>query len=349
MNPSEQQQQQTNGAALPEAKQRPTSSRLGFDISDLEISREVSARLVDMEVRIRDFELNQREGAVYAACSIIPDSFKNNTANCSIALNMAHRIGVDPLMVMQNLYIVHGRPSWSAQFLIAAFNSSGGYGPIQYRFSGAPNTDTYGCIAYAMAKNGTRAEGPLVTWAMAKAEGWTTKTDKHGNLISKWLTMPELMFRYRAATFLVRTVAPEITMGFLTAEEIIDRGADAELTMDSETEMTGVREGTLADQRKVAGEKIAALTAQATAQRTPVTDAPAPTPEPTKPRFRLEIEAAIKMLGSYGIALLGDNGFENADQIPENQADAIMAVLDEAIAKAAASKSSSKLQFGGKK
>ena len=51
---------------------------------------------------------------------------------------------------------------------------------------------------------------------MAKSEGWYNKTG------SKWKTMPELMMRYRAATFLIRSVAPEIALGFQTTEEAID-------------------------------------------------------------------------------------------------------------------------------
>lgn len=34
--------------------------------------------------------------------------------------------------------------------------------------------------------------------------------------------MPQLMMQYRAAAFLIRTVAPEISMGLHTAEEIED-------------------------------------------------------------------------------------------------------------------------------
>ena len=51
---------------------------------------------------------------------------------------------------------------------------------------------------------------------MAKAEGWI---DKAG---SKWKTMPELMRRYRAASFFTKQFAPEVSMGLQTIEEIID-------------------------------------------------------------------------------------------------------------------------------
>ena len=42
---------------------------------------------------------------------------------------------------------------------------------------------------------GDRIEGPTVTIAMAKAEGW------YGRSGSKWPTMPDLMLSYRSAAF----------------------------------------------------------------------------------------------------------------------------------------------------
>ena len=63
---------------------------------------------------------------------------------------------------------------------------------------------------------GERIEGPKVSIQMARDEGWATK---NGN---KWKTMPELMLMYRAAAFLIRTYAPEISMGLRTDDEIID-------------------------------------------------------------------------------------------------------------------------------
>jgi hypothetical protein len=132
-----------------------------------------------------------------------------------IAQNMASRMGADPLMVMQNLYIVHGKPGWSAQFLIACFNSCGRFSSIKYRFGG--EGDDYGCVAYAKElATGEEVSGVRVTIGMAKAEGWSTKAG------SKWKTMPELMLRYRAATFLVRCTAPEIGLGLMTSEELAD-------------------------------------------------------------------------------------------------------------------------------
>jgi hypothetical protein len=161
------------------------------------------------------WELAQRIGRAFAASTLVPQAYQGNLANCIVALEMANRMGASPLMVMQNLYIVHGSPSWSSKFLIASFNQCGRFSAMRYAWS----ADRKACRAWAVEKaTGERIEGPEVSMAMAQAEGWSTKSG------SKWKTMPELMLMYRAAAFLIRTYAPEISMGLRTEEESIDMG-----------------------------------------------------------------------------------------------------------------------------
>lgn len=148
--------------------------------------------------------------------SIVPQSYRDNIADSVIALEMANRIGANPLAVMQNLYIVHGRPAWSSQFLISCINASGKFSPLRYKMTGTRGSDEWGCFAWAVDKSGERLEGPEVTIGTAKAEGWLQKNG------SKWKTMPELMLRYRAATLFARLFAPELTMGIQTDDEVID-------------------------------------------------------------------------------------------------------------------------------
>ena len=165
----------------------------------------------------------EKRSAMLARSTMIPESFRNNPSNCLIALDIALRLQTSPLMVMQNLYIVQGRPSWSGQFLIACINKSGLFKtPLRFKFSGQENTDEYGCVAYAIDKNGETLESTKITVAMAKKEKWWNKKDKNGFEISKWQSMPQQMFQYRAAAFFARTYCPEITMGLMTQEEVID-------------------------------------------------------------------------------------------------------------------------------
>ena len=66
---------------------------------------------------------------VLAGSDLIPQHFRGKKENCLIALNMAQRMQADPLMVMQNLVIVHGNPTFEAKFAIACFNATGKYSP----------------------------------------------------------------------------------------------------------------------------------------------------------------------------------------------------------------------------
>ena len=163
------------------------------------------------------FEALQRLGKMFAQSALVPEIYRGNIANCSIAVEMALRMRMNPIMVMQNLYMVHGNPSWASKFLIASFNQTGRFSSIRYRWVGQPGSKERGCVAWAKEKStGEVVESPLVDWKMVEAEGWSSKKG------SKWLTMPDLMFMYRAAAFLVRTTAPELTMGLQTAEESRD-------------------------------------------------------------------------------------------------------------------------------
>lgn len=166
---------------------------------------------------LQSFELLQRAAKALAASSLLPQQFQGNLPNCIIALEMAQRIGASPLMVCQNLYVVHGRPGWSAKFLIASFNQCGRFSSIRYDWCGEKNADSWGCRAWATElKTKERIEGPWITIELSKKEGWYAKTG------SKWQSIPELMLMYRSAAWLVNTHAPEISMGLNTAEELSD-------------------------------------------------------------------------------------------------------------------------------
>lgn len=166
-----------------------------------------------------NFDAAQRMAMALSRSSLVPTAYqgKDGLPNCLIAMEMANRIGASVFMVMQNLDIIHNRPSWRSTFLIATVNTSGRFSPLRYRFQGGEGTDEWGCRAYAAdLENGEECEGPLVTISMAKAEGWYQKKG------SKWQTLPELMLRYRAAAFWTRVYAPELSMGMHTADEVQD-------------------------------------------------------------------------------------------------------------------------------
>jgi hypothetical protein len=163
------------------------------------------------------FVTAQRMATALSASTVVPKEYQGNVANCLVALELAHRVGVSPLMVMQNTDIIHGRPSWKSTFIIAAVNGCGLYAPLRFEFSGTG--DEWGCVAVTTdLRSGEVVRGPRISIAMSKAEGWFGKSG------SKWKTMPELMLQYRSAAFFGRLYIPHILQGMHSTDEYEDIG-----------------------------------------------------------------------------------------------------------------------------
>ena len=167
------------------------------------------------------FSLALRMADSLAKSTIVPKTYQNNPSNCMIAIEMASRINTSPMMVMQNLYIVNGSPAWSSQWIIAMINNSKRYKTeLKFDLQYDNNGQLYSCQAWAEDYSGNKVVGPTITMKMAQDEGWIGKSG------SKWRTMPEVMIRYRAASFFGRLNCPDMIMGIYSQEEVIDGFGD---------------------------------------------------------------------------------------------------------------------------
>ena len=161
---------------------------------------------------IESFRESYKLASVFAKSSLVPQQYQGKTEDCAIAVDMAERMGVTPLMVMQNLYVVKGKPSWSGQACMSFIKAK--YGDAMPIYTGERGTDSRGCYVRVRTPEGEIIEGTEVTIAMAKAEGWMNN--------SKWKNMPEQMLAYRAAAFFARVYCPEILMGVQVEGEVED-------------------------------------------------------------------------------------------------------------------------------
>ena len=159
------------------------------------------------------FKTTQRMANLLIASDIIPQSYKGKLSDCVIAIDMANRMGVSPLVIMQNSQIVRGNFSWKGTACKAMIDGCGKYKDSYYVEVGERGTDTWGYYLEAIDKRDRIVKGCEETIKMAKDEGWYQKDG------SKWKTMPELMLKYRAAAFFFRTECASLAMGFLTTEE----------------------------------------------------------------------------------------------------------------------------------
>jgi hypothetical protein len=179
---------------------------------------------IDVFASQGNFENAQRMARALSSSSLVPESYRGDRSipNVLIAMELAARIGASVFAVMQNIDIIHGRPSWRATFLIATVNASGRFTPIRFKWQGKEGTEQWGCRAVAKDREtGEECVGALITLGIAKSEGWSTKNG------SKWKSMPEQMLMYRAAAFWARIYAPELSLGMHTSEELRDVVGDA--------------------------------------------------------------------------------------------------------------------------
>lgn len=180
------------------------------------------------------FELMQREAKMFAISPLVPEHLRKGTpeqalANCYIALNMAKAMGENPIVTMQNIYIVSGKAGWQAQYMIARANASGIFkGRISWRIEGKGKDLVV--TAFATLKDTGQEVRAEASYAMAEAEKWTNNP--------KYRTMPEVMLRYRAATFLVRFYCPEVMLGYQTADELEDMSASSMLLAEPAQKLT---------------------------------------------------------------------------------------------------------------
>lgn len=157
--------------------------------------------------------------------TIVPVVYQRRPENCFVALDMASRMGLSPMVVMQNLYVIQGKPSWSGSAMASLIRSSNQFTNVELHFVGQEGSDSWGAYVTATrVSNGKLLKGSTVTIGMAKKEGWYQKGG------SKWQTIPELMLSYRAYAFFGRVYAPELLMGLQSAEEVEDVASKSNVT-----------------------------------------------------------------------------------------------------------------------
>jgi hypothetical protein len=166
------------------------------------------------------FEFTQRVARLYSESKLVPAHLQGKLADCFIALQMADAMDEDPLMVMQNIFIINAKAGWSAQYMIARANRSGNFrGPLRWRTEGVADDLAVTCYAdLAHVDEGDTRVEVTVSMAMAKADGWTRN--------EKYKSIPEQMLRWRSATWLIRLYCPEVMMGLPAAEEVEDTWGD---------------------------------------------------------------------------------------------------------------------------
>lgn len=194
----------------------------------IEITNELTLHEEKQEVAFSKEQLSLDKlmelSTMLSKSTVVPATYMNRPENCFVALDIANRIGMSPMAVMQNLYVIQGKPSWSGQAISAMLRTSNQFKDVTLNFVGKEGTDSWGAYVSAIrTSDGKEITGATVTIDVAKKEGWFQKSG------SKWQTMPQLMLGYRAYAWFGRTFAPELLLGLQSVEEVEDVYVESEV------------------------------------------------------------------------------------------------------------------------
>jgi hypothetical protein len=231
----------------------------------VERNREMDLTVFDGRIGVFNsgagFNLAQRMATALSSSSMIPDSYRGNPGDCMIAIDYAARLNVPLLTFMANTDVIYGRPALRGTLYIGVINASGVFSRLKFEWRGSPDTgdgqpsSDYGCRAYAKElESGDLIYGAWVDWTMVAGEKWNV--DKPGRdgkppTKSKWNTMREQMFMYRASSFFGRAHAPDITLGLMIEGEPEDTVIDGSYSVVSDPKPAAKRRGAAAANAKM--------------------------------------------------------------------------------------------------
>ena len=164
--------------------------------------------LLDRKMELEAKKLKRAEfwAAKLASSDLVPKDFRNNPANCFIAIQWGEEIGLAPLQSTQNIAVINGRPALWGDALPALVKASK---QCEYISLTCENN-----IATCKVKRVGEPEHIVIfSKAMAeKARLW--------NKAGPWCDYPERMLQNRARAFALRDVFPDVLKGLYTVEEL---------------------------------------------------------------------------------------------------------------------------------
>lgn len=197
------------------------------EVMPVEVAPQEIAPVQSAYASLANFTDIYKIGKELSKTQLIPQSYQGRPMECAVAVDIANRMGLSPLTVMQNLWVVRGIPSWSGQACMSLIIASKRYKSVRPVYVGKEGEDSWGCYISAIdVSSGEEVKGTLVNIAMAKKEGWLNKAG------SKWLSMPQQMLAYRAAAFFARVYCPSELMGFRVEGEAEDSTKEATKAVD---------------------------------------------------------------------------------------------------------------------
>jgi hypothetical protein len=156
-----------------------------------------------------DPRANLELARAFADSKMVPEHFKKSVGDCYIAINLAHRYGMEPWMLMQEMYIIQGRPMMSGKLATAILNNSLAE-PLRPTYAGKDDDREITLTG--------RPEGSAPLSVTLKVKDAKTANEQ-------WKKNPDQMLMYAAARMWGRRYTPDLILGIVFDDEEITSGA----------------------------------------------------------------------------------------------------------------------------
>lgn len=187
----------------------------------------------------------QMAGAL-AKSGLIPQGL-NTPEKVFVALQWGHELGLSPMVAVNNVAVINGKPTLSADIMAAVVKRSPEYGGIEW----VKNTESEAeCIITRILSNGkTESITSRFTMQDAVNAGLANKT--------VWKQYPRRMLKHRCLSYGLKDMFPDILAGLYTPEEM-ESVSDESNEEPKERNITPVEEQTTNVQtgKKVIAEEV---------------------------------------------------------------------------------------------
>ena len=157
----------------------------------------------------------------FATAKMVPKDYQGSPGDCYIAIKLAQRFKMDPWSVMQEMYLIQGKPMMSGKLATAILNNSLAE-PLRPEYSGEGDERIITLTG--------RPEGDAEPLSVkAKVKDARTANEQ-------WKKNPDQMLMYFAARMWGRRYAPDILLGIVFDDEEIP-GVNAPLPDKPRTAM----------------------------------------------------------------------------------------------------------------
>jgi hypothetical protein len=160
----------------------------------------------------QDFADVQRFAKMFIESPFCPDSMRNIAA-CSAAIMMGMEVGLTPMMAMQSIAVINGKPSIWGDGLLALIMASAEFEDIDEKIEGKGEQMVASCMVMRVGKK--RAVVRTFSVEDAKLAGLWSKA-------GPWKSYPQRMLQMRARSWAIRDAFPDVLRGLSSAEEQAD-------------------------------------------------------------------------------------------------------------------------------